>query len=587
VALAETTLTPPYFDAKALRASLPIVFEKAFMTAPQTRLLTKATIAIFVAVLVFARQIGFFLVEENRYFYLWQWQDALAMFLDVAILAIVVLAGSVVLRALGWDRLRRVYNHLFLVVLAGAGMTLLPDRTQKYLGVNSPDSFKLNLIWLAIAFVVGFSLGYPRSRLVEIGKGFCLVFSPIILILAYQSATTATWSTAAETDPQISPPIPSETKAATPQTPIFIFVFDEWSYDRTTHDGRFDPEFVNMQALGDESFNFRQAWSFSSRSMHSLPALIYQNDKRIEIGAGLTFWKETKDKPSVPTPQVPSIFSQPKDLKYFTALQGIYLPYKRILGDQLDYCRSQVVLPKGDRLLERMAITAIRNMSWWTDRLTWGVRGRLEAKLQSERWYVLSNRLLDESLRLIDRSPKGTIAFFHWSLPHGPFVFNPDGSYHGQYPRGGMLAGLGGASVEDYRRHLLYQDVVIGRLIEHLKASGKYDEALLIFTSDHSWRPDPLYPEPNWKIDPARRRVPLLVKFPGQKQGQVIDKTIYNNIHLKTFISHALLGTASAERMAKVIRELKDVPTPTGMTTVLPEDSEGDSHLLEGVENGD
>ena len=462
------------------------------------------------------------------------------------------------------------------MVLAGAGITLLPRRILNYLGAQSNESSLLNLVWLTIAFVVGFSLACPRLRLVGFAKGFCLVFSPIILILAYQLATRATWSTAAETDPQAQPFIPAETTTQ-PRTPIFIFVFDEWSYGRTTHDGTFDPEFVNMGKLSRESFNFRQAWSFSSRSMHSLPALIFQKDQRIEIGAGRTFWKNADTR--IPTAEVPSIFQRPKDLGYFTTTQGFYLPYKRILENQVDYCRSQVVFPKGDGIIERMGMTAARNLTWWAEPVTFARRRALEAKLQSRRWYEMSNRLLDESLRLIDQGPKGTFAFFHWSLPHGPFVFNPDGSYHGQYPSGNIIAGLGGATVQDYQRHLLYQDRIIGQLIDHLKTSGKYDDALLIFTSDHGWRPDPMYSEPNWKIDPARRRVPLLVKFPKQTERHIIDKTVYNNIHLKILIHHALIGDSGETRMEEVIRDLKDVPTPTGKNTTLPEDLREDFDL--------
>src|SRR5262249_13553097 len=151
------------------------------MSASKTPLLTKAVIALFLALLVFARQIGFFLVEENRYFYLWQWQDGLALLADVLLLAAMLLAGSVAVGALKWDRVQRVFDHHFLLALVAAALTLLPNEV---LAAYTGTSFKANLVWLVIVFAIGFSLGYPRSRLVEFGKGACLVFSPLILILA-------------------------------------------------------------------------------------------------------------------------------------------------------------------------------------------------------------------------------------------------------------------------------------------------------------------------------------------------------------------------------------------------------------------
>ena len=48
------------------------------------------------------------------------------------------------------------------------------------------------------------------------------------------------------------------------------------------------------------------------------------------------------------------------------------------------------------------------------------------------------------------------------------------------------------------------------------------------------------------------------------------DKTVYNNIHLKPLIDHALLGEAGAERMTEVIRNLRDVSTPTGVNSACP-----------------
>jgi hypothetical protein len=534
------------------RTPAPLVFE--------------AIIALFVAVLVFGRQIGFFLIEENRYFYLWQWQDNLALMLDVLLLASALFGVSLVPRATGWSWASRAYNALFLLVLAVAALTLVPRR---FVWVFAGGSVPGMLIWLAVAGVIGFEALRPGTRLVEVARRGCLIFSPLVVILGVQLAMRATWSTDTETGLGVRVPIPRQAASTRARTPIFVFVFDEWSYKRTTNDGAFLPEFASMRALSEQSFNFRQAWSYSTRSMHSLPAILFQTDQRIQVGAGQTYWDQGGRR--TPTSEVPSLFRRPRELGYFTALQGFYLPYGRMLGGQVDYARSQVVFPKGEELGDRMALTAARNLVWWNDPFTAAGRGRLEAQLQSRRWYEMSNRLLDESLRLIDESPKGTIAFFHWSLPHGPFVFNPDGSYHGPYPRGNIIAGLHG-TVDDYRRHLLYQDRVIGRLVEHFKGSGKYDDALLIFTADHSWRPDPLEEEENWKIDPSRRRVPLLVKVPGQTSARIIDKTVYNNFHLKVFIDHALRGDASVDRMEAVIGNLKDVPTPTGKNTTIPED---------------
>ena len=157
--------------------------------------------------------------------------------------------------------------------------------------------------------------------------------------------------------------------------------------------------------------------------------------------------------------------------------------------------------------------------------------------------------MIDESLRLIDECPPNTFAIFHWPLPHGPFVLNEDGSYNGPYPSGNLIDGLHGphAQLEDYQRHLKLHDNVLGQIVAHLKASGKYDDALLIFTSDHSWRPDPMERYTNWVVDPSRRQVPLLIKMPGQRAPRIITKTIYNNLHLRPIVEAVLREGALSE----------------------------------------
>src|SRR2546425_11743788 len=89
-------------------------------------LLQKATISMVIAVLTFAKQIGFFLKEENRYYFLWHKSDSVALALDILLMAALVFAGSVVLRRLKWDRANRIYNHVFLLVLISGLFTLVP-----------------------------------------------------------------------------------------------------------------------------------------------------------------------------------------------------------------------------------------------------------------------------------------------------------------------------------------------------------------------------------------------------------------------------------------------------------------------------
>jgi membrane-anchored protein YejM (alkaline phosphatase superfamily) len=117
---------------------------------------------------------------------------------------------------------------------------------------------------------------------------------------------------------------------------------------------------------------------------------------------------------------------------------------------------------------------------------------------------------------------------------------------------------------------LLYLDRVVGRIIEQLKAAGKFDDALLIFTSDHGWRWDPDVPVKDWTADPILRKVPLLVKLPRQQQARVVNKTVYNHLQLRPIIEQVLSGNLEESKTLEIIENLEELPAPKGRYSTRP-----------------
>jgi choline-sulfatase len=100
--------------------------------------------------------------------------------------------------------------------------------------------------------------------------------------------------------------------------------------------------------------------------------------------------------------------------------------------------------------------------------------------------------------------------FLHLYEPHAPYA--PPEPFKSRYPSA-------------YDGEIAAADAIVGELIRSLKASGLYDPALLIFTSDHGeglWDHGEdqhgilLYREALW--------VPLLVKLPGSHQADSISR---------------------------------------------------------------
>ena len=100
--------------------------------------------------------------------------------------------------------------------------------------------------------------------------------------------------------------------------------------------------------------------------------------------------------------------------------------------------------------------------------------------------------------------------FLHLYEPHAPY--EPPEPFKSRYPAA-------------YDGEIAAADAIVGELVRSLKASGLYDPAIIIFTSDHGeglWDHGEdqhgilLYREALW--------VPLLVKLPGSHQADSISR---------------------------------------------------------------
>jgi hypothetical protein len=128
-----------------------------------------------------------------------------------------------------------------------------------------------------------------------------------------------------------------------------------------------------------------------------------------------------------------------------------------------------------------------------------------------------------------------SFSLMHVMAPHGPWSYFPSGSQSslGASPAPGrdfetdrwVAPAL---ALQAYQRHLLqagFVDRMLGRLLDRLRATGVYDDALVVVTADHGV---------SFRVGESRRGatpgnlqdiafVPLFVKSPGQRRGAVVD----------------------------------------------------------------
>lgn len=173
----------------------------------------------------------------------------------------------------------------------------------------------------------------------------------------------------------------------------------------------------------------------------------------------------------------------------------------------------------------------------------WALPGALKRTLPpiGARWADFANRKdpreRERTFRSfaasIRRSERPTLYFLHVLLPHVPWTGLPSGA---TYPGGfnhvvEMRPDDEWPPIIAFQRLMLqtgYLDRLLGELLDHLDATGVFDEALLVVTSDHGVAFQAGHGRRN--LDDANLRdvlhVPLFVKPPRLVEGRVSDRNV-------------------------------------------------------------
>ena len=134
----------------------------------------------------------------------------------------------------------------------------------------------------------------------------------------------------------------------------------------------------------------------------------------------------------------------------------------------------------------------------------------------------------------IEPSPKGSFYFLHLVSPHVPWDHLADGTRYVQSDvigRGEFWEDDDWVARRGYQRHLMqvgFTDLLLGRVLERLERAGIYDDALIVATADHGTGFQPGLG--GRKIGAGNvgsiAFVPLFVKEPGQRSGEIVDSPV-------------------------------------------------------------
>lgn len=450
---------------------------------------------------------------------------------DIVLLAVVLLVvpptAFVVLElVVVVSKLRRLLHALFVAVLLGLlALQLLVDVADR--------SGKVLLPLAAVLGVVGAVL-YVRTRLVPttltvLGPAplaflvLFLVFSPVSdLVFPEEVEVQAAGATAGAGD-----------------APVVWVTFDEFSAATLMNSkGGLDAaRYPNFAALAQDSTWYPNATTVDGATTVAVPALMtgtYPDPEELPTAADhpgsiftLLGGRYDLDVTEAATAVCP------EDLCGKSALDEAAGERARALVEDLGIVSGHILLPKDmrerlpavDRTFGGFADTG-------ADSPAAGGGPPQAAKDIPATATARRGPLFNRFIKRIGSGRTRSLHFLHTALPHVPWRFLPSGQ---QYPVSGPdIPGLseeqwaddGYLTEQAMQRYLLqvgFVDRLIGRLVRRLKATGLYNKAIVVITADHGVAFQPglsrrgMSPENLGEI----ASVPLFIKLPGQRDGQV------------------------------------------------------------------
>jgi hypothetical protein len=156
------------------------------------------------------------------------------------------------------------------------------------------------------------------------------------------------------------------------------------------------------------------------------------------------------------------------------------------------------------------------------------------------REFVDVTRVFEHFLRCLPDGNRRQLCVLHAMTPHWPWRFLPDGTVYLSPEEVGAIFGGGGPLGEDWvddelqvakawQRYLFQVGDVdrrLGIVLDHLQASGVYEDCLLVVVGDHgvSFQAGHSRRVPDGANLSDILSVPLFIKLPGQRTGHVSDR---------------------------------------------------------------
>lgn len=473
----------------------------------------------------FSVAIGFFYIAllpafydrtnpDTRFAIRWNWPDYFSILLAILIPSILLTILLLSLRHFfskhPWlaalPSLAPIYIVLRTIFMMGRASGQAIFRPETILGGPSSRILYV-LVPLAVLLIARRKTPSVAAAICHFGTILASIFLVTALFYPRFSAIPAM------TSPLMPRPLSAD---VTPPPHFLLVIFDECSADRVHPDGILRSDLPNLREFEKEAQTYLNVYAEGTETPVSLPRLLaidpfllhgsYADQCRQAAFGGLK--------------HAPTLFSLATN--HFRSVTGVHLDYDLWMGDTLEDVRTFFIIS--------VMSFPERVLQTWLHAFPIGQRILLRPVLgETEGFIAAVQGSLDRLPTLIAQMQVAPVAaLWHIPLPHYPFVWDVDGLQPNLAHRPVQTVM---SEPDGYEANLRYMDTVLGLLVARLKEASLWDSTLLIVTSDHAWRRDPVISPEECRysiedLDPSSpyRRIPFWVKYPGSRHaGEHID----------------------------------------------------------------
>jgi len=496
---------------------------------------TKCWVALFVSFLFLRLSITIFWSEENRYFFLWQRSDALAIILLVLGVGALFFLGYEAFSCFG--RFGRGFRKFAFIAFGFFYLRISIVETMFSQSGDVPIFLGYLSTLLHIALFAFFAF-YP-DRAVRLLRNACLLFSPVMVLFFMNIVTARPYEIRVHNPVSI----PSSRDPTTSVSKIQIIVFDDMAYRMIFENGVPKEEYKGFSRLADQSLVFHEARSPAAFTLQSLPSLF------LGVTGSVVFENRellmNVDDKQVRINGLKNIFADMRERGYRTHWYGTYIPPRSVIADGLDLAviKSYDLKPMGTSVSEVAASLFVLHCHKRLSRV-FPFFSRFMHQVYTPGIAAYDAWIHHMALQQFQDSEK-TFSFLHFRTPHYPMI-------HDDY---GIVSSITRirpiACVNAYRGAVRSADRVLQDILDMLESQPWRDETILVITADHAFRFEP-------GSDYADAlKVPLFIRLPSGGPRKDIHETVQIH-HLRHALTQYLDSDLSMDVLVDVLTRRKE-----------------------------